>query len=159
MSETPEGEAANGETAEDLTGEPRPRGSIPGTVAVFALAAPGIATVVLVAIVLGRQMAVIPEFIGMIPMMLPTAYLMGVVPGLLTGLAAVALSRRIANLWVWAVLTTLIGTVLAVFAVLAFDPTRGALSLLGTLRLAGPPSVAAFLACALACAKFRPRPA
>lgn len=135
------------------------RGSIPATVAIFALAGPALATVVLVPMALWRQIMAAPEFLGMIPMLLPTAYLVGLAPALLTGVIATALSRRIANPWIWMGLTALAGAALVVVAAIVLDPTGGALNLFGTARLAGIPSAVAFLLCGLACwgLKLRPR--
>lgn len=134
-------------------------GSGAGTAAVFALLGPPLAGLMVSVSILWAQILAMPEVALLTLWAIPLGYLLGVVPALLTGLAAVWLSPRIANGWVWSLASALTGAVFSGVAGPVVGFGGDAFSPLEQVRLFASAGAASSLLCAAICLKFRPRAA
>jgi len=135
------------------------KGSVVGTVAVFALVIPALVTVAVMASAYWHAVYLGPLLLVQIVLGgLPGGYLLGLPPALMTGLAAVWLSPRVGRAWLWAVLAAAGGAVFAVAAAFFLDPDGGLAGPGTILRLLAPAAAVASLAAALICQWTRLRP-
>ena len=134
------------------------RGSVPLTVLVFAMLGPALAAVLMTLGMHWQAVLAEPQVMNMALMLMPSAYLLGLGPVILTGVAAVWLSPRVPRSWLWAVLVAVAGALCVGVAGALVDPFGQRLDPLGTFRLVGPPAAGAALLCALICMGLRLRP-
>jgi hypothetical protein len=129
-------------------------------VAIFALAGPPLGGFVATMIMGWKAMVAMPELIPLsLLVTIPLSYILGLIPGLLIGLAAAWLSPRFENGWLWVGACALAAAAVAglLLPLLSYNGDLAAsISRIGAF--AGGGAIAA-LVCGLICLGLRPKPA